>query len=61
MKITLICHSCESRNPVSFSSQLEGKAKTLDPRSGSGMTERDNESVHAFVNDDYVQDKKAAA
>ncbi len=35
--------ACLCENPVSFSSQPEEKAKTLDARSGSGMTEGDVE------------------
>ena len=34
-----IYNSRESGNPVSFSSRTKNKEKTLDPRSGLGMTD----------------------
>ena len=39
------CHSCESRNPGSFSWQRQEKKKTLDSRSGSGMTDGRKDSA----------------
>ena len=46
------CHSCESRNPVSFSLQTEEKDKTLEPRLKMSRTS---------VEDDRTKDSRMTA
>ena len=36
------CHPCEREDPETFLLANKEKTKTLDPRSGSGMTDKDD-------------------